>query len=245
MPLKKVSEHAYAILKFFEGNIGIIDTGNFSLIIDVGMGKSTAKKILSLVKRNQISKIKYIIYTHYHPDHITGPLPYLVDAKIIAHQETQKIISKQLNTKKKKPKIKLADIVISNDYSIKDNINIKILINEAHCPGSIMVYVEQDNVLFCGDNILKDWCQNFSEANYNQIRECFKKIRELSPTIIIPGHGNLADLKHVDIVEQYLNDLKKYKDGEYSKIKQIPKTWKFDFLRFHPKNCEWIKETNI
>ncbi len=69
MKLIKVTEHVSYLHE--RVNIGLIKTEKGAVLIDSGLDESTARKILRILKKEDI-KIKYLINTHGHADHFGG-----------------------------------------------------------------------------------------------------------------------------------------------------------------------------
>jgi glyoxylase-like metal-dependent hydrolase (beta-lactamase superfamily II) len=66
------------------------------LIVDTGQFPSLAKKMVADIKRITSKPVRYIVITHWHLDHSWGNQEFLAawpDAKVIAHEETRKMIA--------------------------------------------------------------------------------------------------------------------------------------------------------
>lgn len=69
MNLNSINDCCY----YFQGtvNIGFIRSGKYGLLIDAGIDKATMKKVLKILKENELS-VTHLFITHAHADHYGG-----------------------------------------------------------------------------------------------------------------------------------------------------------------------------
>lgn len=147
---------------------------HFGAIVDPGFD---IENIINLALQLKV-KIKYIINTHEHSDHISGNTDLVIKtgAKIIAHKDAD--IFK--------------DIIIEDGDIIKiGNIKIKIIHTPGHSPGSICLLVE--NKLITGDTLFVGECGRIDLPGGNAedlYHSFFDKILKLENNIeVYPGHN--------------------------------------------------------
>ena len=145
------------------------------------------------------AKLKYILLTHGHFDHVAGIRP--TDAKIVMHKEDLPILNK---TNQYLPIFGIPEITIPKiDIFINDgdvlkvgDIEIKVLHTPGHTQGGVC-YLAGD-CLFSGDTIFKEAVGrcDLEGGDFNQIVESINnKIYTLSENIkIFPGHGKDTDV---------------------------------------------------
>ena len=144
------------------------------VIIDPGFD---VEKLINSVLKMKL-KIKYIINTHEHSDHISGNKDFVIKigAKIVAHKYSK--IYK--------------DISVEDEDIIKiGKTNIKIIHTPGHSPESICLLV--DNKLITGDTLFVGECGRIdlpggsAEDLYHSF---FDKIMKLEDDIeVYPGHN--------------------------------------------------------
>lgn len=179
-----------------------IDNNNY-LIIDE-LSKEAAlidcscfdDEIITEIEEHYNAKLKYVLLTHGHFDHITGINDLDEDVKVLMHKADMEWI-KELNTylpmvgmpTMKTPRI---DDFIEDGEVIKlGNLEIKVIHTPGHTQGGVCYLI--DNNLFSGDTIFKESVGrcDLPGGNFDQIVESIEnKIFTLSKdTMIYPGHG--------------------------------------------------------
>ena len=106
------------------------------------------ENVLNMLKINNL-KLKYIINTHTHFDHVLGneQLVTLTGAETIMHKNSQ--LDKNI-------------IVNDNDVIKLGNLNIKVIYTPGHSKDGICLFVE--NKLFCGDTLFRLGCGRVFEG---------------------------------------------------------------------------------
>ena len=141
------------------------------------------------------AKLKYILLTHGHFDHVAGIRH--TDAKIVMHENDIRILNQ---TNLYLPAFGIPEITIPKiDIYIKDNDiltigkhEIKVIHTPGHTQGGVCYLI--DNMLFSGDTIFRESVGrcDLEGGDFVQIVESIKtKIFTLPEDIkIYPGHGS-------------------------------------------------------
>ena len=141
------------------GNVGVSvgDDGIFLIDDKVNV---LSDELLNTIKEISDKPVKFIINTHWHPDHVGGNEELgKTDSIIISHGNTRERLSTEqfssfLNTTVDPlPEAGLPIITFSNEitfYFNNDVINIKHIPN-AHTDGDVIVYFNNSNVVHVGD----------------------------------------------------------------------------------------------
>ncbi len=159
-------------------NCYLVLSKNEALIIDPG------GDIDNVLKKIQKRKLKYIINTHYHPDHTAGnkKLKEKTGARILIHKKEKDFISFRPDKfLKEGDKIKIGDGVL------------KVLYTPGHTKGSICLL--GDSFIFTGDTLFKDGIgrTDLPGGSEKAMKNSLFKISKLLKANIIayPGHGEV------------------------------------------------------
>lgn len=165
-----------------------------AVIVDPG---DEPDRILDLIKKNEY-KVKYIICTHAHFDHIAA-IPEMkqeLSANIVIHKDELLIYKNahkhaELWGFEMEPLPEPDLLVSDNDNLFIGKISLKIIHTPGHSPGGICIKL--DDILLTGDTLFKEAVgrTDLLGSNENDLKNSLKKIfKNMSDkTKILPGHG--------------------------------------------------------
>ena len=195
MILKRVKVNAGAIMGI---NCYIIqdEKTKETMIIDPG---NASENLIEILDAMQV-KMKYILLTHCHGDHIGGvnKIKEKYGGKILIHTKDAvglKDISINLSTH-----IGLEPIALQEDARINDgdllhvgDLEFQVIHTPGHTCGSISLYCEQEKMLFSGDTLFRGaWGRiDLPTSSFEDIISSItnKLIKLPADTIVYPGHG--------------------------------------------------------
>ena len=147
---------------------------NIACVID----PSEADPIIRYLENNNI-KLKFILNTHHHYDHIGGnqKLKKKYGASVVGYKED-------------KEKIPGIDILVNDQDAWKyENFEAKIIHVPGHTLGHICFYFYKENSIFTGDTLFSLGCGRIFEGTYSQMFDSLMKLKKLPPsTKIFCGH---------------------------------------------------------
>ncbi len=161
-----------------------------------------AGEIIGYVRKNSL-KIKYIILTHVHIDHIMAldELKKLCGAPVAVHEEEARLLNDNMGTLAQlfgtAPPASKADILLHDG----DNLNLgdevlKIIHTPGHTIGGISILCGK--ILISGDALLNMSIgrTDFPGGSYNQLKSSIvNKLFVLDDdTLVYPGHGEITTI---------------------------------------------------
>ena len=137
-----------------------------------------AKPLIKYIENNNI-KLKYILNTHHHYDHVNGnyELKGRYNARVVGF-------------KGDKDRIPLIDICLEdNEIWKEDNFEAKIYHIPGHTLGHIAFHFFKEKKIFTGDTLFSLGCGRLFEGTHKQMYNSLNKIKKLhKDTEIYCGH---------------------------------------------------------
>ena len=203
----KVAGNVY-MLEGAGGNIGVSVGADGILIVDDQFAP-LADKIRAALKTLGEGKLKFVLNTHWHPDHTGGNEKFGPEAPIIAHDNVRKrlAVEKRIRGNVIPASPKEALPVITFDQSLSVHFNGEeiraIHYPHGHTDGDSVIFFTGSNVVHMGDNFFVGKFPFVDLENGGNVEGLTKNIGEIIARLpagvkIIPGHGPLAttdDLK--------------------------------------------------
>ena len=175
--------------------LAVDEKTNEGFIVDPG----GYNKVLTKEVRDNDVKIKYIILTHGHSDHICGVNEHKAefpDAKIVAYKDEEAMLENpNLNQSPGfgVPYSTKADILVSDGDELKvGDVTLKFIHTPGHTEGGMCIHVEEAKALFSGDTLFRQAIgrTDFPGGSYKEIMDSIRKKLFLLPddTNVFPGH---------------------------------------------------------
>ena len=193
-----IGENCYIIQDDETKETMIIDPGNFT------------KELEDMLEALDI-KLKYIVLTHCHADHITGAeqIKQKYGGKILVHIEDAKGLTD--------PNVNLCyyigldDVRVHADSRLNDgdllhikDLEFEVIHTPGHTQGSICLYCEKEGLLFSGDTLFRGtWGRTDlpTSSFENIINSITNKLMILpEETIVYPGHGKSTIIQEEKII---------------------------------------------
>ncbi len=176
-------------------------------VIDPGMSSLSEEELLGdFISKNDL-KIKYLINTHCHIDHILGcnfvkekyNPQYLIPEKDIPLLQNGKMQASAFGVDFKEPP--KPDMFITEEEELNlGETKIKFLFTPGHTPGEYCIYFEEEKICITGDVLFREGIgrTDLWGGNYDQlIRSIEEKLFTLPGEVTIyPGHGEPSTIDH-------------------------------------------------
>ena len=202
------------------GNAGFVVTPTGVLVVDSFATAAAAQELLSEIRRLTTARVRWVVNTHYHLDHVGGDAVFArVGALILAH-ENVRAWARTENLKWRREitsedRAMLAALPLP-DITYRDGLTlwpggkkIELQTRPGHTGGDTIVFLPEGNVLFAGDLVWKETVPNLVDAKTDEwIRTLDGFLNEHPATTTVPGHGEVARPLDVRYFRDYLVGLR-------------------------------------
>ena len=204
-----ISENdASANSTFLVGDQGI-------LVVDTGLNAQEGRKLLDEIRKVSQAPVRWIVNTHYHPDHRGGNTVVGPDAIIISTGFTR---SKAASSAQKN--------------SVNETVGPKGLVlylgghavqiyhpGPAHTMGDLIVYFPDERAIATGDLFLTNSCPAMDDGDLENWIAALDHMLTMPVEHVVPGHFELATKSELQRFRNYLAELRDqvarmYRQGE-------------------------------
>jgi glyoxylase-like metal-dependent hydrolase (beta-lactamase superfamily II) len=213
---ERVADDVYVFTsdRYAQVTASIVLTEAGAVLIDTLVFPEETREIKRFVETRLHSRVRTIIYTHYHADHTYGACLF-PDAQVIAHARCFDLLdtrgregleqARQNNKEFAEVSIVLPTLVFKETLS-------ELMIGEKtfdlwHTPGNspdaIVCLLKEDRILFAGDTLMP--VPYFVDGDYATYVKTLESLRGCNFENIIQGHGEII-LKG-EIEEKLADDL--------------------------------------
>lgn len=197
-------------------NAGFVVTSDGVVVFDALGTPSLGSALLQQIRKVTDKKIRYMIASHYHADHIYGLQAFKdrTDAVIVAqerageYKENEETADEKANQRLDQrrgvlfPWVDKNTRVVPPDITFRDRMTIALgdkrltllYAGPAHSSSDMMMLVEPDGVLFAGDIVQNSRIphMNSDDVSTTQWLAALGEVEKLDPKFIIPGHGKAS-----------------------------------------------------
>jgi glyoxylase-like metal-dependent hydrolase (beta-lactamase superfamily II) len=197
-------------------NAGFVVTSDGVVVFDALGTPSHGWALLRQIRKVTDKKIRYVIASHYHADHIYGLQAFKdhSDAIIVAqerageYKDNEETADEKANQRLDQrrgalsPWVDQNTRVVAPDITFRDRMTIALgdrrltllYAGPAHSSSDMMMLVEPDGVLFAGDIVQNSRIphMNSDDVSTTQWLAALGEVEKLDPKFIIPGHGKAS-----------------------------------------------------
>ena len=200
--IERVTDDVYVFTSelYAQVTAGVVNTRLGAILIDTLPYPTEALEMKQFVESNLSSRVRYVINTHYHADHVYGTYIF-AGAQVISHELCRQLLStvgvesltaaKAESSELSSVKIVLPQITFEGG-SFRLRIGGKTVVLN-HSPGHskdvINVLVEGEQVLFASDTVMP--VPFFPDGDIKQLLKSLENILTMAPdlTNLVQGHG--------------------------------------------------------
>ncbi|AYE35231.1 MBL fold metallo-hydrolase [Clostridium septicum] len=257
--LNKVTDRVYYMDYVEQGDravIGLVIGDNYSLVIDGGNSKEHAEKFLEYVSKLNIPKIKYLVLTHWHWDHVFG-IKTINAINIVQKESNEKIkwlktlkwtdeaidervkngeeidfcrehIKIEMPNSNRNIEIPSADIVFNEEIEIDLG---GIIVKAIHIPcdhsnDSTIIWIPKEKVTFLGDALYLDMYHGEWSYSREKFYPLLEKLKNQKSNYYIPAHHPKYDNNSFNEFVSYQISIGDLV-GEETSIENVKKAFEF------------------
>jgi glyoxylase-like metal-dependent hydrolase (beta-lactamase superfamily II) len=272
---EKVSVHVYyfrgeagmasAANKGYMSNAGFVVTDDGVIVFDALGTPALGKAMLAAIAKITPKPVKRVIVSHYHADHYYGLQAFKArGVEIWAHENARdELRTDEVQERLAQRKVALAPWVNEDTRLIpadrwlhfdqsrtipfeSGGMHFRIIdASGAHSSSDVMLFVEEDKVLFAGDLYATGRIPFVGDADSRAWLGALDRMRDLHPAIAIPGHGTASGNTERDmqLTRDYLVFLRKQMGAAVANMTDFDQAYKAvdwtpfkDYPAFAPAN---------
>ncbi len=225
-------------------NVFLVCDGDEAALIDAGFSdEESFKKRTEALAALGVTRLKYIVLTHHHYDHSSGAhrLREATDARIVVHRAEEALLlspesetgdmdipedqpnglygkeARQQAKKWREEAAKAVPDVRAEDGDVLDvgGLRLRCVHAPGHTAGHLCVFLEEERVLFAGDNVLGVGTAAIAPPPHGDMAEYIRSLRKmqaLDAALLCPGHGPVV--KEPNRKMQELIDHRREREGQ-------------------------------
>ena len=231
--LVRLDERVYALIAYgpssAEGlgaNSGFIVGDESVLVVDSRFSYSHARQLLKAIRSVTDLPVRYLVNTHYHPDHVWGNSIFRAEGAIILARPETGIEMEKFSPiymdyyRGRKPDVyeMIKDVEPAlPDSFVTDELHIDLggieavvsFFGPAHTAGDLVVSVPSKKILFAGGLVSNGYHPNMGDqgADFGNWLAALDGLGESGFRIVVPGQGPAGDAGLIDLQRSYLVDL--------------------------------------
>lgn len=231
--LVKLDERVYALIAYgpssTEGlgaNSGFVVGDESVLVIDSRFSYNHARQLLEAIRSVTDLPVRYLVNTHYHPDHVWGNAIFRAEGAVILARPETSIEMERFTPiyrdyyRGRKPdvfemikdvELALPDSFVSDELSI-DLGGIEAVIRfsgPAHTAGDLTVEIPSKKIVFTGGLVSSGYHPNMGDqgADFTNWLFTLDRLEKAQPKIVVPGQGPAGNAEMIGLQRNYIVDL--------------------------------------
>ena len=155
--------------------------------------------------------VRYMVYSHHHPDHIGGASVFAADTTIVAHEDTRRILAAETIDLARLP---LPDVTFAKHMMLSlggKTVELFPVRPRTHAEGMIAIRFVEDRTLYAVDIVVIEgmaW-MNLNNTRFPAHIDTIKNLETLDFDYFASGHYRVSTKKEIVEHRQYLEDLRK------------------------------------
>ena len=210
----------------FMSNAGFVVTTDGVVVFDSLGTPALARKMIAEIRKVTKRPIRRVIVSHWHADHYYGLSEFKqLGAEIWAHEAAKFVLGSDAAADRLAQRRDIlgawidadfravpADVWLSGDSDFQmGGLTFRLRhVGPAHAPDDVVMFIEEDRVLFSGDVVFKGRVPFVGEADSKAWLAALDRLLAFDPRAMVPGHGAVSRTPRADLAltRDYLTDLR-------------------------------------
>jgi len=207
-PVQQIGPDLYAYISTNDSsaNSTFLVSNRGVLVVDSGLNDEEGRKLLNEIRKISSQPVRWIVNTHYHPDHRGGNSALGQDAVIISTSFTREQVLR--DAKNRNPGQYAMNEALDNQAAgVNKDLVLYLGSHEvriyhpgpAHTRGDLVVYFPDQHAVSTGDLFLDNSCPFMDDGDLENWVSALDHILALPVEHVVPGHFAVAernDLRH-------------------------------------------------
>lgn len=260
--MQEIAPGVYIKLDYEGANVGCILTDIGAIVVDTPLIPAQGKAWVAEVAK-VADEVLYVFNTDHHRAHILGNQYF--DAPIIAHEVAWKemanykdtFIERTRNIFKKQPEIAVQfdeveirkpEITFTGRLIVeKGGREVHFVHLGGHTEAASGVWLPDERILFTGDVVVVGEHPSLGQSQSKEWLEVLTRLRKMSLTCIVPGHGPLCNVEATEPVSEYIRALRskvrsQYRSGRTKSEAAVVISQMIDYFPYRPGDKSFVEK---
>jgi cyclase len=174
------------------------------LVVDTGLNAQEGHKLLDEIRKISQAPVRWIVNTHYHPDHRGGNSVVGPDAVIISTAFTRsQLVNLEYRDAVNETVGQNGILLYAGGHEVRIYHP-----GPAHTMGDAVVYFPDQQAIATGDLFLTNSCPAMDDGDMENWITALDQMLALPVEHVVPGHFELATKSELQRFRNYLTDLR-------------------------------------
>jgi cyclase len=221
--VQKIGSDLYAYISSNDAsaNATFLVSDQGILVVDTGLNDEEGRRLLEEIRKISSGPVRWIVNTHYHPDHrggnsIVGPDAVIISTKFTRDQVLRSWETQTRKTGQNRPHDYNLNEMIGFTAGDEGRVTLTLGAHDvriyhpgpAHTRGDLVVYFPDQQAIATGDLFLNGSCPAMDDGDMENWITSLDHILTLPVQHIVPGHFGLASKSELQHFRDYLASLR-------------------------------------